>query len=120
MVHTFSPIYGISCMERVDLIYTLCLCPLTFFTLMSSPSGYWDDNKISPAILNELVAIEASQIASTSKSIVWKPSVILVPPPLTVMDSDDLFNLSFNISIQNFQMLDAAIEWLLVEGRLYV
>jgi hypothetical protein len=107
-------------MEHVDSIHMPRLCPLTFFTLMSSPSGYWDDNKISPAILNELVAIEASQVASTSKSIVWKPSVILVPPPLTVVDSNDLFDLSFDASIQNFQMLDAAIEWLLAEGRLYV
>jgi hypothetical protein len=57
-------------MERVDSIHTPRLCPPTFFALMSSPSGYWDDNKISPAILNELAAIEASQVASTSKSMV--------------------------------------------------
>jgi hypothetical protein len=55
-----------------------------FLTLMSLPSGYWDYNEINPAILNELAAIEASQVASTSKPMVQKPLVNLMPPPLTV------------------------------------
>jgi hypothetical protein len=36
------------------------------------------------------------------------------------VDSDDLFDLSFDVGIQDFQMLDAAREGLLVEGGLYV
>jgi hypothetical protein len=47
-----------------------CFVSSNFLTLMSSPSGYWDDNKISPIILNKLAAIEASQVVSTFKSIV--------------------------------------------------
>ncbi len=46
---------------------------------MSSPSGYWDNDEINPAILNELAAIKASQVVSTSKPTVQKPLVNLVP-----------------------------------------
>jgi len=87
----------------------LCV-PRLSYPLMSSPSGYWDDDEINPAVLNELAAIEASQVASTSKPMVRKPSANLVPPPLTVADSDDLFDLSFDVGVQDLQMLDAAIE----------
>jgi ATP-dependent DNA helicase MPH1 len=77
---------------------------------MSSPSDYWDDEELNSAVLSELAAIEATQVASTSKPIVRKPSVKLVPPPLTVADSDDLFDLSFDVGVQDLQRLDAAIE----------
>jgi len=77
---------------------------------MSSPSRYWDDDEINPAVLNELAAIEASQVASTSNPVVRKPSVNVVPPPLTAADSDDLFDLSFDVGVQDLQRLDAAIE----------
>jgi ATP-dependent DNA helicase MPH1 len=79
---------------------------------MSSPSGYWDDEELNSAVLNELAVIEASQVASTSKQIIRKsesPSKT-VPPPLTVADSDDLFDLTFDVDVQDLQQLDAAIE----------
>ena len=77
---------------------------------MSSPSRYWDDDEINSAVLNELAAIEASQVASTSKPVVRKPSFNVVQPPLTAADSDDLFDFSFDVGVQDLQRLDAAIE----------
>lgn len=77
---------------------------------MSSPSHYWDDDELNSAVLNELAAIEASQVASTSKPVVRKPLVNDVPPPLTAADSDDLFDFSFDVGVQDLQRLDAAIE----------
>jgi ATP-dependent DNA helicase MPH1 len=73
---------------------------------MSSPSRYWDDEELNSAVLNELAAIEADQVASTSKPTVRKPS----PIPLTVADSDDLFDLTFDLDVQELERLDAAIE----------
>ena len=46
---------------------------------MSSPSGYWDNDEINPAVLNKLAAIKASQVPSTSKPTVRKPLANLVP-----------------------------------------
>jgi ATP-dependent DNA helicase MPH1 len=77
---------------------------------MSSPSRYWDDEELNSAVLNELAAIEPSQVASTSKPTVRKPSPDLGPTPLTVADSDDLFDLTFDLDVQELEMLDAAIE----------
>jgi ATP-dependent DNA helicase MPH1 len=77
--------------------------------LMSSPSHYWDDDDINSAVLNELAAFEATQVASTSKPIVRKPSANF-GPPLAVADSDDLFDLTFDVGVQDLQRLDAAIE----------
>ncbi|KAI0286801.1 hypothetical protein BGY98DRAFT_929898 [Russula aff. rugulosa BPL654] len=77
---------------------------------MSSPSHYWDDEELNSAVLNELAAIEASQVASTSKTTVRKPSPDLGPTPLTVADSDDLFDLTFDLDVQELEKLDAAIE----------
>ena len=77
---------------------------------MSSPSHYWDDEEFNSAVLNELAAVEASQVASTSKTTVRKPSPDLGPTPLTVADSDDLFDLTFDLDVQQLEMLDAAIE----------
>jgi ATP-dependent DNA helicase MPH1 len=77
---------------------------------MSSPSSYWDDDELNSAVLNELAAIEASQVASTSKPNVRKSPPSTVPPPLTVADSDDLFDLTFDVGAQDLQQLDAAIE----------
>jgi ATP-dependent DNA helicase MPH1 len=79
---------------------------------MSSPSRYWDDDELNSAVLNGLAAIEASQVASTSKQIICKsksPSKTM-PPSLTVADSDDLFDLTFDVDVQDLQQLDAAIE----------
>jgi ATP-dependent DNA helicase MPH1 len=77
---------------------------------MSSPSHYWDDEELNSAVLNELAAIEAGQVASTSKPTVRKPSPNLGPTPLTVADSDDLFDLTFDLDVQELEILDAAIE----------
>lgn len=77
---------------------------------MSSPSHYWDDEELNTAVLNELAAIEAGQVASTSKPTVRKPSPDLRPTPLTVADSDDLFDLTFDLDVQELEILDAAIE----------
>ena len=77
---------------------------------MSSPSHYWDDEELNSAVLNELAAIEVGQVASTSKPTVRKPSPELGPTPLTVADSDDLFDLTFDLDVQELEMLDAAIE----------
>jgi ATP-dependent DNA helicase MPH1 len=77
---------------------------------MSSPSSYWDDEELNSAVLNELAAIEATQVASTSKPVVRKPSSNSVAPPLTAADSDDLFDFSFDVGVQDLQRLDAAIE----------
>ena len=77
---------------------------------MSSPSHYWDDEELNSAVLNELAAIEAGQVASTSKPTVRKPSPDLRPTPLTVADSDDLFDLTFDLDVQELERLDAAIE----------
>ena len=77
---------------------------------MSSPSHYWDDEELNSAVLNELAAIEASQVASTSKTTVRKPSPDLGPTPLTVADSDDLFDLTFDLDVRELEKLDAAIE----------
>jgi ATP-dependent DNA helicase MPH1 len=77
---------------------------------MSSPSHYWDDEELNSAVLNELAAIEAGQVASTSKPTVRKHSPDLGPTPLTVADSDDLFDLTLDLDVQELEMLDAAIE----------
>jgi ATP-dependent DNA helicase MPH1 len=77
---------------------------------MSSPSHYWDDEELNSAVLNELAAIESGQVASTSKPTVRKPSPNLGPTPLTVADSDDLFDLTFDLDVQELEILDAAIE----------
>ena len=77
---------------------------------MSSPSHYWDDEELNSAVLNELAAIETSQVASTSKPTVRKPSPDLRPTPLAIADSDDLFDLTFDLDVQELEMLDAAIE----------
>jgi ATP-dependent DNA helicase MPH1 len=77
---------------------------------MSSPSRYWDDEELNSAVLNELAAIEAGQVASTSKPTVRRPSPDLGPTPLTVADSDDLFDLTFDLDVQELEILDAAIE----------
>jgi ATP-dependent DNA helicase MPH1 len=77
---------------------------------MSSPSHYWDDEELNSAVLDELAAIEASQVASTSKPTVRKPSPDLGPTPLAIADSDDLFDLTFDLDVQELEMLDAAIE----------
>jgi ATP-dependent DNA helicase MPH1 len=77
---------------------------------MSSPSRYWDDDELNSAVLNELAAIDTLQVASTSKPLVRKPSSDLEPTPLTVPDSDDLFDLTFDVGVQDLQRLDAAIE----------
>jgi ATP-dependent DNA helicase MPH1 len=77
---------------------------------MSSPSRYWDDEELNSAVLNELAAIDPPQVASTSKPTVRKPSPDLGPTPLTVADSDDLYDLTFDVGVQDLQMLDAAIE----------
>jgi ATP-dependent DNA helicase MPH1 len=77
---------------------------------MSSPSRYWGDEELNSAVLNELAAIEAGQVASTSKPTIRKPSPDLGPTPLTVADSDDLFDLMFDLDVQELEMLDAAIE----------
>lgn len=77
---------------------------------MSSPSHYWDDEELNSAVLNELAAIETSQVASTSKPTVRKPSPDLGPTPLAIADSDDLFDLTFDLDVQELEMLDAAIE----------
>ena len=80
------------------------------FTVMSSPNGYWDDEELNSAVLYELAAIEASQVASTSKPVVRKSPSNTMPPPLTVADSDDMFDLTFDVGVQDLQKLDAAIE----------
>ncbi|SRR6266403_2242554 len=77
---------------------------------MSSPNHYWDDEELNSAVLNELAAIEAPQFASTSKPTIRKPSLELGSTPLTVADSDDLFDLTFDLDVQELQVLDAAIE----------
>jgi ATP-dependent DNA helicase MPH1 len=77
---------------------------------MSSPSRYWDDEELNSAMLNELAATDIPQVASTSKPTVRKPSSDLGPTPLTVADSDDLYDLSFDVGVQDLQRLDAAIE----------
>lgn len=96
----------------VDLIRTRPVATVKHFPsgFMSSPSRYWDDDEINSAVLNELAAIEASQVASTSKPVVRKPSFNVVQPPLTAADSDDLFDFSFDVGVQDLQRLDAAIE----------
>ena len=77
---------------------------------MSSPSHYWDDDELNSAVLNELADFEASQVASTSKPTIGKSSANFAPPPLTAADSDDLFDLSFDVGVQDLQRLDDAIE----------
>ena len=76
---------------------------------MSSPSHYWDDEEFNSTVLNELAAIEAGQVPSTSKPTIRKPSPNLGPTPLTVADSDDLFDLTFDLDVQELEKLDAAI-----------
>lgn len=76
----------------------------------SSPSRYWDDEELNTAVLNELAVIDPPQVASTSKQTVRKPSLDLEATPLTVADSDDLYDLTFDVGVQDLQRLDAAIE----------
>ncbi|KAI9445432.1 P-loop containing nucleoside triphosphate hydrolase protein [Lactarius indigo] len=76
---------------------------------MSSPNSYWGDEELNSAVLNELAVIEATQIASTSRPVLRSPPKT-VPPPLTNLDSDDLFDLTFDVGVQDLQELDAAIE----------
>ncbi|KAH8998735.1 P-loop containing nucleoside triphosphate hydrolase protein [Lactarius hatsudake] len=75
---------------------------------MSSPNSYWGDEELNSAVLNELAAIEATQIASTSRPVVRSPPKTV--PPLAKQDSDDLFDLTFDVDVQDLQELDAAIE----------
>ena len=76
----------------------------------SSPSRYWDDEELNTAVLNELAAIDPPKVASTSKPTVRKPSPDLEATPLFVPDSDDLYDLTFDLGAQDLQTLDAAIE----------
>ncbi|KAH9057001.1 hypothetical protein EDB87DRAFT_1833399 [Lactarius vividus] len=75
---------------------------------MSSPNSYWGDEELNSAVLNELAVIEATQIASTSRPVVRSPPKTV--PPLTTLDSDDLFDFTFDVGVQDLQELDAAIE----------
>ncbi|KAH9006014.1 P-loop containing nucleoside triphosphate hydrolase protein [Lactarius hatsudake] len=75
---------------------------------MSSPNSYWGDEELNSAVLNELAAIEATQIASTSRPVVRSPPKTV--PPFAKQDSDDLFDLTFDVDLQDLQELDAAIE----------
>ncbi|KAH9075821.1 P-loop containing nucleoside triphosphate hydrolase protein [Lactarius deliciosus] len=75
---------------------------------MSSPNSYWGDEELNSAVLNELAVIEATQIASTSRPVVRSPPKTV--PPLAKQDSDDLFDLTFDVDAQGLQELDAAIE----------
>ncbi|KAH8992001.1 P-loop containing nucleoside triphosphate hydrolase protein [Lactarius akahatsu] len=75
---------------------------------MSSPNSYWGDEELNSAVLNELAVIEATQIASTSRPVVRSPPKTV--PPLAKQDSDDLFDLAFDVDAQDLQELDAAIE----------
>lgn len=84
--------------------------PALVATQMSSPSRYWDDEELNSAVLNELAAIEPRQVASTSEPTVRKPSPDRPPTPLAVADSDDLFDVTFDLDVQELQRLDAAIE----------
>jgi len=77
---------------------------------MSSPNSYWGDEELNSAVLNELAVFEATQIASTSKPVVRRSPSKTGPPPFTNADSDDLFDLTFNVDVQDLQELDAAIE----------
>jgi ATP-dependent DNA helicase MPH1 len=76
----------------------------------SSPSRYWDDEELNTAVLNELAVIDPPQVASTSKQTVRKPSSDIEATPLTVADSDDLYDLTFDVGAQDLQRLDVAIE----------
>lgn len=78
---------------------------------MSSPGSYWGDEDFNSAVLSELAVIEANQIASTSRSLMRRsPSPPKAMPPLSTNPaSDDVYDL-FNVDIQDFQELDAAIE----------
>ena len=77
--------------------------------IMSSPNSYWGDEELNSAVLNELAVIEATQVASTSRPLVRRsPSKTM--PPFANPDSDDIFDLTFNVDIQDLQELDAAIE----------
>ncbi|KAH9049465.1 hypothetical protein EDB84DRAFT_1649374, partial [Lactarius hengduanensis] len=66
------------------------------------------DEELNSAVLNELAVIEATQIASTSRPVVRSPPKTV--PPLAKQDSDDLFDLTFDVDAQDLQKLDAAIE----------
>jgi len=77
---------------------------------MSSPNSYWGDEELNSAVLNELAVIEATQVASTSRPVVRRSPSKTVPPLFTNPDSDDLFDLTFNVDVQDLQELDAAIE----------
>ena len=77
---------------------------------MSSPNSYWGDEELNSAVLNELAVIEATQVASTSRPLARRSPSKTVPPPFTNPDSDDIFDLTFNVDMQDLQELDAAIE----------
>jgi ATP-dependent DNA helicase MPH1 len=77
---------------------------------MSSPSSYWGDEDLNSAVLNELDVIEATQVASTSRPVVRRTPPKTMPPPFTNPDSDDVFDLTFDVDIQDLRELDAAIE----------
>ena len=77
---------------------------------MSSPNSYWGDEELNSAVLNELAVIDATQVASTSRPLVRRSPSKAVPPHFANPDSDDIFDLTFNVGIQDLQELDAAIE----------
>ena len=77
---------------------------------MSSPSSYWGDEDLNSAVLNELAVIEATQVASRSRPVVRRSPSKTMPPLFTAPDSDDVFDLTFDVDIQDLQELDAAIE----------
>lgn len=74
---------------------------------MSSPSDYWGDEDLNSAVLNELAVIEATQVASTSRPAVRRSPPRTMPPN---QDSDDVFDLTFDVDVQDLRELDAAIE----------
>lgn len=74
---------------------------------MSSPNSYWGDEDLNSAVLSELAVIEATQVASTSRPVVRRSPPKTMPPN---QDSDDVFDLTFDVDIQDLRELDAAIE----------
>ena len=87
---------------------TNCLCPVSS-AVMSSPNSYWVDEELNSAVLNELAVIEATQVASTSRPLV-RTSPSTTVPSFANPGSDDIFDLTFNVDIQDLQELDVAIE----------
>src|SRR6266702_2588122 len=88
--------------------FCFCFCKQPPYPVMNSLSSY-GDLELDSEVLNELAVIEATHFASASNPVDQR-SPFEKEPPLTNSGSDDVFDPTFDMGIQDLEELDATIE----------